>query len=254
MHASIPAPLSPPPALPLASLLLRFAPAYFFLSLLSLWLASQPGQLGSLWYASALGAAWLLRQPGASAALLLGAAMAGTLARLLLGQAPVLAGAAALSDMLEMLMAGFLLTRFAARASIDGDPAAFAGLLLLGCCAPPLLGATGATLVHAWSGQGQLRDAWALRFVGGVIGSVALLPLALLALRSGTAGLLRSIGYGRAAGLAVVALGTCVFSLGYIPFPFMGVLIPLVIVALSLSLECTLWLACLVALSTGAMM
>ncbi|NRR28977.1 response regulator [Oxalobacteraceae bacterium] len=252
MHASRPA-----PALPLAHLLLRFIPAYFFLAWLALWLARQPGQLGSLWYAGALGTAWLLRQPGAPArqpALLAGAALAGLLARLTLGTAPLPAAAAALGDVLEMLLAAALLRRYAGRASVDRDPPALVWFMLLGCCVPPLLGASLATLVQAWSGHGQLRDAWALRFVGGVVGAIALLPLAMLALRADTTTLLERIGRGRATGLAVVALGACVFSLSYMPFPFMGVLIPLAVVALSLSLECTLWLAFLIAVCTGAMM
>ncbi|WGG51451.1 response regulator [Rugamonas sp. DEMB1] len=234
--------------------LLQFLPLYFLLAGMAVWLERQPGQIGTLWFAAALGAAWLLRQPPAQAPLLLlGALCAELLARLALGDNAGHAALAALPATLEMALAAALLRRVPARYQFDASPQGFLLLLLLGCCAPPLLGAT----LAAWWRQPALFEsfgnAWGLHYMGATIGALAMLPLARLALRPGPS-LAQRLGALHIGLLALLALATCGGALLYMPFPFMAIVVPLTCVALALSFEHLALLSWMCAAVCGAML
>ncbi|MBJ7313541.1 response regulator [Rugamonas sp. CCM 8940] len=234
--------------------LLQFLPAYFLLAGLAAWLERQPGQIGTLCFAAALGAAWLLRQPPAQApALLLCAAGAELLARLALGDGAAPAALATLPGTLEMGLAAALLRRVPPQHQFDHSPQGFLLFMLLGCCAPPLLGAT----LAAWWRQPALSEsfgnAWGLHYMGATIGALAMLPLARLALRPGPP-LLARLGLLRAGLLALLAVATCGAALLYMPFPFMSIVVPLTCVALALDFEHLALLSWLSAAVCGIML
>jgi integral membrane sensor domain MASE1 len=162
--------------------------AYGVLALGSLLLAAQPGQVATLWFANATGTVALLALPLRQRGPMLAAlGLANLLANALVHMpsqglgAPVWLAAAAFvpGNCGEMALAALLLTRAGIAPQDLKRPDRLAYLLTVGALIPTLLSAlTGAALVATDEPNAYAR-VWITWFAGSLIGTVAILPLAL---------------------------------------------------------------------------
>ncbi|MFM9435941.1 two-component system, sensor histidine kinase and response regulator [Janthinobacterium sp. CG_23.3] len=214
--------------------LAQFSALYFLLALAAIALSRHPGNIATLWFANALGVAYLLTQPRALApALLLCAAGANLLVNLLYGDAWALAITFLPANMLEMAIGAYLVQRAGVARGFDDSPANLLRFVALACCVPPLVGATLGAAVISTQGFASFATVWPAWYAGDTAGTVATLPLALLVLRGGAAAFVRQVDWLRVASLACLSAAVSVFSLLYLPFPFIYVMVPLVLAAVA---------------------
>ena len=234
--------------------LAQFSLLYLLLALTSIYLSRQPGNIATLWFANALGIAYLLSRPRALApALLLCSAGAGLLANLLYGDAPALAVTFLPANMLEMALGAELVRRSGVDQAFDESPANLLRFIGLACCVPPLIGATlGAAIIstHGFAGFGQVWPSW---YAGDITGTVATLPLALLFIRGGGRAFLRRVDWLQLASLACLSSAVGVFGMLYLPFPFIYMMVPLMLAAVVIGFEGVSILLLLSALLTAGM-
>jgi PAS domain S-box-containing protein len=118
--------------------------------------------------------------------------------------------------------------------------------IVLACAVPPLLGATlGALLVSLVTGVAP-HEVWLAWYAGSVIGSVSLLPVALLAVRQGRRFWRARLDWLRTGSYALASVSLCLLALLYLPFPFIYILVPTVFAAVTLTFEGTalvVWLS-----------
>lgn len=228
----IPAPRAVPSGWPPALLLGLLV---FLLGWLSLVLSRQPGSIAGVWYVNSLSIAWLARTVPTRWPRLLLAAGAGILAANLVDGDPFWRAASFLpANLLEMLLAATLLRRRGLQDTALRRPADLLGLLFWGGLLPQVAGALlGAMTIvaHGAAPRLELALTW---YQGSVIGTLSMLPLAMLALRTPLPDLIAGLRNAHLAWLAPLALGLSLLCLGLLPFPFIYLSMPLLLSALLL--------------------
>jgi PAS domain S-box-containing protein len=238
----------------LAVTLIGFGFLYFVFAWGAVVLARLPGSIANLWVANAIGVAYLVVQPTSRALpILCIAAVADFLANLAWGDSVLLSLAFSPANCLEMAIAAWLIRKTDVQHNFDETPTKFLLFIALASLVPSLIGAT----VGAWSlsyvGYAPINRIWPVWYAAKTIGSVAMLPIALLAAREDPALLLKRIGVFRLtlySGLTVVM--TIVASL-YLPSPFVYVMAVLIGAAVTLPFEGVAFLVCIASLSSAAL-
>ena len=209
------------------------------LATVSIHLSCRDEGLATLWYANALGICALLQAERARWPATLAALFAGLLA------ANGFAGADlrtavfyALPNLGEMVLGGWLLSRRADWKQMYHSPLASWRVWYRGALLPAVLGAGLAALsLGLGGGQPFGLARWLNWLEGSLIGASALLPLALVLLARGE-GLretLRGLANGESLALLLLSLVTAVLSLRYLPFPFVYLGLPVLLVAVRAS-------------------
>ena len=149
-------------------------------------LSRQPVSIATVWFANAAAIAVLACRPARRWAELLGAVVAGNLGANLAYGDPLGVSATFLpANAIEVLVGTCLLRRGGAIDHLPDDAGPFMRVLLTSAVWPPLAGATiGAATIH-WHGYARFTDVWDDWYVGSVLGSIAMLPFALAALKRG---------------------------------------------------------------------
>lgn len=247
-------------AAPIRLALLQFSIAYLILYAIKLLQHALPDPNSALCYGNALGIAYLVHLPRARMRpILLCAAAVGLLVRLAAGQLDLGGAATVLSDLAEMCLGAVLLRKWSDPGGCDANPAALARLFLLGCTLTPLLGASVATLAASPPDWPRAADVWTSRYLDGMVGAAALLPLASTLLRDGWRALRSNVGPHAWQGAALLLLlpAGCLGALNYLSFPFVVIQMPLTLLALRLNFAgcaALVWLTVMVVttlLSTG---
>ncbi|MDO9480706.1 MAG: ATP-binding protein [Hydrogenophaga sp.] len=217
---------------------LALGACYTLSSVVSLYMSLQPGSMATIWYANAVAIAWVAFSPWRLAPLLvLFMAVGNALANLVVGADPLEILLFVPANAAEVLLGGWLLHRAGLTATGISTPKRLLALLTYGGLVPLLAGATLGAVLLSSAGMGTLGDVWLVWFEGSVIGSVSMLPLAFVLLGAWTQG--RSIQLWQAPlfALLMVTVGVTVLSMAYLPFPFVYVVMPLLMAALLLPLE-----------------
>jgi len=213
---------------------------YFALALLSQALSGQPVQVATLWLANPVGTVALLAQPWRRwPPMLLALLVANLLANLVAG-APQhgwdtaagwrAAAAFVPGNGLEMVLAAALLRRCGVDEDMLQQPGRLGRALLLGALVPSFCSAFAGAAVLA-AGQPQaFAPLWLLWFASSLIGTVAVLPLALSLWLQGWAPLRRSLAQPRTIGLLLLSLLLTLLAASTLPHPFVMVTIALVLV------------------------
>lgn len=210
---------------------------YMLTAVVSLYLSRQPGSLATIWYANAVAIAWIAFSPWRLAPLLVLAMAAGNaLANVIVGINPLDALLFVPANAAEVLLGGWLLHRVGLTGTGITTPQRLLALLTYGGLVPLLAGATLGALSLSSAGMGTLGDVWLVWFEGSVIGSVSMLPLAFVLLSAWTQGPPPQWRPAQLLALLLVAVGVTVLSMAYLPFPFVYVVMPLLVAALLLSL------------------
>ena len=210
---------------------------YMLTAVVSLYLSRQPGSLATIWYANAVAIAWIAFSPWRLAPLLVLAMAAGNaLANVIVGINPLDALLFVPANAAEVLLGGWLLHRVGLTGTGITTPQRLLALLTYGGLVPLLAGATLGALFLSSAGMGTLGDVWLVWFEGSVIGSVSMLPLAFVLLGAWTQGPPPQWRPAQLLALLLVAVGVTVLSMAYLPFPFVYVVMPLLMAALLLPL------------------
>lgn len=217
---------------------------YFAVALGSMWLAGQRTDVANMWFANPVGTVALLALPVRRWLVLSGAlALTIVLANLVTqfvqvgvppgqqAQAVWMAAAYVPGNCAEMLLAALLLRRQNLDVSVLRHPGQLARALLMGAFVPGVLSAfAGAWALSASDSQAFL-PVWSIWFVGSVVGSVAVLPLALAIWLKGVAPLRKALLQPRTVGLVVLGLAVTLLATTSLPMPFVVVVLPLVVLA-----------------------
>lgn len=213
----------------------------------SLWLSSQPGRIAALWFANPIGTLALLGlalrhwTPALLALALVNllahlAAISGTQGWGM--EAWLHAAAFVPGSVAEILMAAWLLRRLRVSEDALRQPGRFGRVLLAGALIPSFLGAfVGAPLVSA--DQRLYGDVWGEWFAGSLVGTAALLPLALALWLQGLDSLRQTVGRTRTLGLLLLGAGVSLLAVTTLPQSFVVVSITLVFLAAHTSFAIT---------------
>lgn len=240
---------------PLCASCLRLAALYLLAALLSLYVSRQAGSVASIWYANAVAVSFLVFHPWRRApALLLAMALANLTANAMWGDAWLTSLRFLPGNVLEVLLGAWLVRRAQLHTLGVSTPIRMAQLLLRGGLAPQLLGATWGTLLLSSTMNQEPMAVWLAWFEGSVIGAMSMLPLAFM-LQQQPWSLhrvwLQSPQHG---GLLLVALGTTLLAMVYLPSPFVYVTIPLLLAAVVLPPQATALITLLVSLTMAILL
>ena len=227
---------------------------YFLLALSALSLARQPGSIAILWNVNALLMAALLTRPGKGVALLGAAGMAIFLANWLAGMPAARAALFVPPNLIESLIGAWLLRRRGVGLELDQSPEKWLAFLVLGCCVPPLAGAS----IAAWwlpiAESPSWMRTWSVWYAGSTVGSASALPLLILVFRDGWELVWRRVEWLRLLPFVLSAAGVCVLALVYLPFSFIYMVLPLMMAGVTLSLEAMALLVWIISLVMAAVM
>lgn len=220
---------------------------YALAALFSLWLSSHPGRMATLWFANPIGTVALL---GLALRHWTPALLALALANLLVNLAMISgsygwgvqawghAAAFVPGNMAEILMAAWLLRRLRVTEDALRQPGRFGRVLLMGALVPTFFGAfVGAPLMTME--QRPYADAWGEWFAGSLVGTVAVLPLALALWLHGLGGLRRTLVQARTLGLLLLSAAASLLAITTLPQSFVVVSITLVFLAAQTSFSVT---------------
>ncbi len=213
----------PAPAISARSLV-ALGGAYWLLCLAALWLSRQPGSIATLWFANGLGIAVLAVYPRRHwGAMLLMIGLASFTANLIHGDPPGTALRFVPPNLIEVWLGAMLLRKARAFESMMASPIAFSRFLLFGALLPPLASATLAAVLLGGDELASFERVWIAWYCGAAIGTVAMLPLCAVLLRSR-----RRLDWQapwRAENLLMAALviGTTLLALLRLPYPYVYV-------------------------------
>ena len=211
---------------------------YGLASVASLLLAARPGQMATLWFANPLGTVALLALPRRQWPLMIvGLGLANLLANVgvqlptqdLGAQVWQSAAAFVPGNCAEMLLAAWLLTRVGVRAQDLQHPGRLVVLFGVGALVPTLLSALAGAAFVAHPAPGEFARVWATWLAGGLIGSAAVLPLALTVWLRGPRHLVHTLTSPLHLGLLVLAVALTLVAATTLPHPF-------VVIAMALGL------------------
>lgn len=212
---------------------------YFALALCSQALSGQPVHVATLWLANPVGTVALLalplrRWPAMVLALLIANLTANMLAGATVHGWGATAWRAAIAFVpgngTEMLLAATLLRRLSVDEDMLQQPGRLGRALLLGALVPTLCGAVAGAAVLAAAQPQAFAQLWLLWFAGSLIGSVAVLPLALALWLQGWSPLRQTLMQSRTIGLLLLSLLLTLLAASALPHPFVMVTIALVLV------------------------
>ena len=221
---------------------------YGLLALGSLMLAVQPGQVASLWFANAAGTVALLAMAARQRPVMLAAlGLANLLANVAihapsqgLGTSIWLAAAAFVpGNCAEMALACLLLARAGITAQDLKQPGRLAQLLALGALVPTLLSALAGAALVANDEPNAFARVWITWFAGSLIGSVAVMPLALSIWLQGWPHLRTELAQPRHLGLLLLAMALTLLAATTLPHPFVIIAMALSLLAAATSLSFT---------------
>lgn len=229
----------PPPVAPRSGLWIAgLALLYGLASVASLLLAARPGQMATLWFANPLGTVALLALPRRQWPLMLiGLGLANLLANVG-GKLPTqdldvqlwqAAAAFVPGNCAEMLLAAWLLGRVGVRAQDLQHPARLAVLFGAGALVPTLLSALAGAAFVAHPAPGEFARVWATWLAGGLIGSAAVLSLALTLWLRGPRHLVQTLAKPLHVALLALAMALTLVAAATLPHPF-------VVIAMALGL------------------
>lgn len=210
--------------------------AYAALASASLYLSRQPGSIATIWYPNALAVAVLMHAPSGlrSAGLWLAVALAMVAANLAWGPEVGLALSFLPANLLEMAIGVWLLRRARLHEANLRSPWTVLRLLLLGGVLPQLAGATAGAAALGWSSAQPWTDNWLNWFEGSVLGSLSLLVLASLSLRTPPVVRRQAMRHWRLAALLPITVAIVLWALSTVRFPFIYVSLPLLLGAMLL--------------------
>lgn len=239
-------PAAPAPALTLRQALLALV-LYGLAALLSIRLSPQAGQIAAPWFANPIGTVALLALPSRRWLPMLAAL---GLVNLLVNlgtasgtwhwtlQTGLAAAAFVPGNAAEMLLAALLLRHLGINADTLRQPGPFGRILVLGALLPTFCSAfAGAALVAAPARP--YAEAWTHWFAGSLIGTVAVLPLALALWLHGTAALRRALRQPRTLAYLTLSAAITLLAMTTLPRPFVVMSIGLVLVATQTSFTVT---------------
>ncbi|MEY4268069.1 MAG: hypothetical protein RIS90_2604 [Pseudomonadota bacterium] len=233
---------------------------YGLLALGSLLLAAQPGQVATLWFANAAGTLALLALPARQRmTMLLALALANWLANVAINMptqglgAPVWLAAAAFvpGNCAEMALAAWLLARSGIAATDLKQPARLAHLLTVGALVPTLLSALAGAALLANDEPNAFARVLITWFAGSLIGSVAVLPLALSVWLQGWPNLRAELAQPRHQGLLLLTMALTLLAVTTLPQPFVIIAVALGLLGASTSFVVTTVGTLLTAVLTG---
>ena len=233
---------------------------YGLLALGSLLLAAQPGQVATLWFANAAGTVTLLALPTRQRiTMLLALALANLLANVAVNMptqglgAPVWLSAAAFvpGNCAEMVLAAWLLARAGVGAADLKQPARLAHLVTVGALVPTLLSALAGAALLANDEPNAFARVWITWFAGSLIGSVAVLPLALSVWLQGWPNLRAALAQPRHQGLLLLTMALTLLAATTLPQPFVIIAVALGLLGASTSFAVTTVGTLLTAVLTG---
>lgn len=184
----------------------------------SIALAREAGSIASIWLVNGAvigiaASAPAGRRPG----LLLLASLACFLANLLHDSSWAIALAFVSGNFLDVLLGTWWIGQQAALLRGLSDARVFLRLLAWGVLLPSLAGALAGTFMLDWVGQGSFRVTWSDWFIGGAMGSLAMLPLT-LALRARSAS--DGVDLRRLALVLLLVAAASLASFSLVPYPF----------------------------------
>ena len=227
---------------------------YGLLALGSLLLAARPGQVATLWFANPVGTVALLALPLRQWPLMVvGLGLANQLANVadkwptqgLDAAAWQSAAAFVPGNCAEMLLAAWLLSRAGVRAQDLQNPGRLAVIFTAGVLVPTLLSALAGAALVAPPEPAAFGRVWATWLAGGLIGSVAMLPLSLSVWLQGPQHLLQTLTSPRHPGLLLLAVSITLMAATTLPHPFVVIAMALGLMAAAGGLTVTA-LGCLV--------
>lgn len=204
-------------------------------ALVSLALSRQPGSIAAIWYANALAVAVLAHRPVRDWPwLLLAVAASNALANGVWGDNALVALSFVPANLLEVTLAAALLRRAGLHERGIASAAALGWALLLGGVLPQAVSATLAWLTVGLPIDQGFGGLWLPWMEGSVIGSLSMLPLALLVAREGLQPLRELAGQALAWALLCGAVGVTLLAAAALPFPLVYVTLPLLAAAATL--------------------
>ncbi len=216
---------------------------YALACLLSIWLSSLPGMAAAPWFASAIGTVTLLALPLRRWLPMLLALGLIHLLTVVVPQGGVpqdwLQAASPLpGSTAGMLLSAALLRRLGVNADTLRQPGQFGQVLVLGAVIPGFCTALiGAALIAAPARP--TAEIWSQGFAGQLIGSVAVLPLALTLWLHGATSLRKVLGQPRTLAYLSLSLAITLLAMTTLPRPFVVMSIGLVLVATQTSFTVT---------------
>jgi signal transduction histidine kinase len=227
--------------------------AHALAAVLSLELSRQPGSVAAIWYANALAVAALAhRGPRDWPWLLAAVALGNAAANAAWGDQPLVALSFVPPNLLEIALAAALLRRAGLHTSGIASAGALGLALLLGGLLPSCVAATAALFTVGASVENGFTGLWLPWVEGGVIGSLSVLPLALLLAREGPQPLRALAGNLQAWALACAAVGGTLLAAALLPFPLVYATLPLLAAAVVLSVAGAYLLTLLVSVTLAA--
>lgn len=239
-------PAAPAPELTLRQALLAVV-CYGLAALLSIRLSVHSGQIAAPWFPNPIGTVALLALPFRRwLPMLLALGLVNLLVQL--GTMPgawrwtlqtgLEAAAFVPGNAAEMLLAALLLRHLGLDADTLRQPGRFGRVLILGALLPTFCSAfAGAVLVAAPAHP--FAETWTQWFAGRLIGTVAVLPLALALWLHGTAALRRSLRQPRTLAYLALSAAITLLAMTTLPRPFVVMSIGLVLVATQTSFTVT---------------
>ncbi|GLR13839.1 diguanylate cyclase/phosphodiesterase [Chitinimonas prasina] len=208
---------------------------YFVLSSLCVGLFKLSGGIAGLWLPNALGIVALLHFPGKWSLILPPVALANLLANLAFGASLQLTLFFVAANLVEILIGYWALRVHNISTAFDSDMSSTVRVLWAGVFMPPLL----ASVIGAAAfGTGELatfQHNWLRWYVSDTIGLLVMLPLLLNSSREAWRNHLAGRQSGDVVMLLALTMGTAYFSLVHLPYPFAYIMLPLLLVALRLS-------------------
>ena len=198
-------------------------------ALASLLLAAGPSHMATLWFANPVGAVALLALPRRQWPLMLvGLGVANLLANVVFKlpsqgvDAATWWSAAAFApgNCAEMWLSAWLMARVGLKVQDLQQPARLALLFGAGALAPTMLGALAGAALVAYPAPENFARIWVTWLAGGLIGSVAVLPLALSVWLRGTRHLLLALSSPQPLGLLALAAAIALVAASTLPQPF----------------------------------
>jgi diguanylate cyclase (GGDEF)-like protein/PAS domain S-box-containing protein len=226
---------------------------------LSMQLSCSTAGLSTLWYANGFGACCLLAlssAPHHQRTTLLALAAGLLLASALVGAEARSAVLYAVPNLAEMVLGAWLLSRDTHWREIHRSPWAGWRVWLRAVLLPALLGATLAVLLLGLTGVSPqpLSRLWWSWFEGSLIGTASVLPLvlSLLARHQGLKATVRALLSPESLALVALSMGLAALALSWLPFPFVYLGLPILLVAVRQSFVHVALQVLLVSLTVGA--
>jgi PAS domain S-box-containing protein len=203
---------------------------YLMLAVSSITLSKGEGILASFWYANAFGiAALLFAGKALRFRLIFSLAIANFFANWLMDNGLAKSFAFVIPNLVEMVSALFLLHRFPKLRRFDQSPERMLGFILIICFLPVVVGALcGASTLYAF-GVGDLFSTFLFWFLGSAIGTLALLPFLLMAHRHSATALFGLLCSRITWMFVCLVLIVSYLAARYLPFPFIYIVLPLVL-------------------------